>query len=1005
MGANSQLYPDVDSNAGQDINGVVQIVDGTQSNWDTKMKGQTMVASVYVPSTMVGQTINLTILNGCDSQAIDGTTGWQGNTYFYVQGQGIVTADTNCSAGNVYYSFTAPSTTNRVYDYGITYFRYNFIAYATGSESLPRYLNAFQVRATTAGVLMGIATQPVACNNGSYPLSCPSTSLSQPLGYPAATSYSYSSFLGDDNPSSMTVNLSVGCSGGTGQIYIYDLDGEDLTLNQNLQIEFLRDGATWLSSWSHATILANGGQNNQAIYLPNSSSTFTYTPGSLYQLRISGLNPNNALQVLTWFTPGAPTGTCGTTDAAPTLSAEFDCQARRWVIVTDDPNDPGPSDYPIEHVYRQYNYATSSWGSWTPVIATSPFYQYTPIAQIPGPADNIRYWDGGGYTAAHDFVYRQYRFRTQGRDGNAGTPPPYVYSNPDFPLMGRCVQATCNVSIPATTTWNTPFTATFTIRNTGMNDGRTWTEADNMDLEDSTGAVVANLVNGSPNGAPVIPTDTWVFTVQVTPPTVGANRSFTWNFVRGATTITSCTRTTNVRYAPPVAECAIPGLAFSEQGSTDNTVAMNGRYTGANTAPTGEITDATISTTGYSDSSPNTPALPDPVSRSNWQSLTFDDFRFPATTGQLPVNGSVTVFTIDGIGGPGFTDSVTCNTPMTVGNWPYLKSYGAEVWAGANFQSPCTNSTATIDTFAEPIGAGQYHGSSAQLTVTSLLNIVDTGTSRGFYSASARDGAATTVPPKGLTRANNVGAQTYGGGFGFAQCITDYYGTTSGVANPATDLPPFTGTIAPGIGIVRQRLAGGSTLATGNLAIPNGTQLALYVNGDLYINGNITFPSGGAATRSDMPYFALIVRGNIYIGNNVRRLDGLYVAQVNAAGGRGRLFTCASGLGTFFNGGLLYANCGGQAGATGVSGQLVFNGAVVADQVRLQRTFATLRQSTPDEHTLTNFAVGAGGFAAEVFNYTPEMYLAPSPLYNSSTTPGSILPGRYDAITSMPPVY
>lgn len=892
---------------------------------------------------------------------------------------------------------------------------------------------------STSNVFFELRTNIPGAYLGTYPGA--SSSLGTGYAGPTAPSQTYNANAEWDQ----LVSFSPPC-GVTSAPYIelYDLDmyntSSGVPMNPNLNVRLRRvHKATGASVY--LALEGNVTQISTAVYRPVTNSSLGDSNGDnvidstygttnqrpLWRVRIAGGTPFNddykyVLEVndvrnVNLIRINLPYDqinsiiNCPPTvvDRVPTLTAQFDCDARRWVFVTDDADDPGPSDYVIQHVYRQYNYATATWGPWTPVIATSPFYQYSNIAHTAGWADNVRLWNGGGagYVAAHDFVYRQYRFRTQGRDGDGGTAPAYVYSTPDFPLMGRCVQATCAVSIPATTTWNTPFTATFTIRNIGVNDGRTWTQADNMDLENSAGAVVANLVNGSPNGAPVVRGDAWIFSISVPNPTVGANRSFSWNFVRGATTIATCTDTTNVRYAPPVVLCTLPSIAFVEQGSTDNTLIMNASYSGANAASTGEIRAASVATTGYSDTTPDTPPLPDPVPISTNQPLTFNNFRYPIATGTVNVNGSVTIWTIDGIGGPGFTVTDTCTEDAIVGNWSYLRSYGGDIWTGAQYSTTgsCSSTTGTIDTFAEETatGSGQYRGSSAQFSVTSLLNVATGGFSRGFFSANNRHGAPETTPPRGLTRANNVAAQRYGGGYGFAQCMTDYYGTTSGVANPAT-LPLYTAPIFPNQGIVRRRLPANSTIATGNLIVPIGTQMAIYVDGDLYINGNIVnVTAAPPAALDQIPFLALIVRGNIFIDNDVRRLDGLYIAQVTPTNTKGKIFTCSPGLNAVYTAAQLFANCGGNA-AGGVSGQLVFNGAVVADRIHFLRTFGSLRQSVFNDLPV-DFTSGAGTAAAEVFNYTPEMYLAPSPLVRTNSTGNTTGVGQYDAITSMPPAY
>jgi hypothetical protein len=121
--------------------------------------------------------------------------------------------------------------------------------------------------------------------------------------------------------------------------------------------------------------------------------------------------------------------------------------------------------------------------------------------------------------------------------------------------------------------------------------------------------------------------------------------------------------------------------------------------------------------------------------------------------------------------------------------------------------------------------------------------------------------------------------------------------------------------------------------------------------------------------------FRLIVRGNIYVSRNVTQLDGLYVAQDNG------FYTCANDTASPPLDGTLYAAC--QA-------KLTVNGAVVARQIFLLRTRGSLSQSSANE-------TGSGGQAAEVFNYSPALWVN-QPVQSTEPT------ADYDAIISLPPI-
>lgn len=186
----------------------------------------------------------------------------------------------------------------------------------------------------------------------------------------------------------------------------------------------------------------------------------------------------------------------------------------------------------------------------------------------------------------------------------------------------------------------------------------------------------------------------------------------------------------------------------------------------------------------------------------------------------------------------------------------------------------------------------------------------------------------------------------------------------------------------------------------GSLIIPAGSQVAVYVAGDLYLTGDITYDTASRATTKDIPYMAFIVKGNIYVSPSVSRLDGLYIAQPNnpATPTDGRIYTCAPPQGSspkYYSLSNLYDNCNGK--------QLVVNGALVAQQIKFMRTINTLNQATANE--IPNFADGSNTKAGEVINYTPEMYLAPSPLKDPNSPSSSSRVQPYDAIFSLPPVF
>ena len=230
--------------------------------------------------------------------------------------------------------------------------------------------------------------------------------------------------------------------------------------------------------------------------------------------------------------------------------------------------------------------------------------------------------------------------------------------------------------------------------------------------------------------------------------------------------------------------------------------------------------------------------------------------------------------------------------------------------------------------------------------------------------------------PDSLAFANTkAGDVNYGGGNGL---YGGYFGGN-----------PYSGN---GLSCVHDYFTNATNIKTGNITIngqpvTNNSSTVMYVQGNVYIKGNITF-SGSYSNIGQIPAFDVIVEpnpknpkttGNIYISPNVTQLDGLYVAEPTVVGKNtygGIVYTCTSG--PFAPQALnrsLYNQCSGNS--------LTFNGAVVARQVWLLRASGSISTSP-----------------SEVFNFTPEAWLATPP----DGVTGSGGAGEFDAITSLPPV-
>ncbi len=330
-GAATSFYPDLNPDGTtHDIQAIVQIVSTSESNWATKMKARTTLANLYVPQSMIGQLITIKIVGGCDGSPRDDNW-WNGaSTTFFMATDASSPLATSKDCGlsankDIIYSFIAQATTNPapIQDTpgGPLYYIQTLQADATGVETgrfSLRYLNAFQIDASlTPGVFAGISTNPVPCFIFAYPRSCPPANLQVPLdvnGNPMTqTSYSYSSFYGASSPTSLQADVKLGCSGGKGQLFVYDLDSNDSSLGQNLVLSLKDSNGGSVSVSDQAFITSIGGGNNQVIPFPIPQlpqygyPSFNYASGVNYTFRIDGLSVNNAFQILPTYYPT----TCG----------------------------------------------------------------------------------------------------------------------------------------------------------------------------------------------------------------------------------------------------------------------------------------------------------------------------------------------------------------------------------------------------------------------------------------------------------------------------------------------------------------------------------------------------------------------------------------------------------------------------------------------------------------------------------------------------------------------
>jgi len=306
---------------------------------------------------------------------------------------------------------------------------------------------------------------------------------------------------------------------------------------------------------------------------------------------------------------------------------------------------------------------------------------------------------------------------------------------------------------------------------------------------------------------------------------------------------------------------------------------------------------------------------------------------------------------------------------------PYVKVYGGDVrvggGVGATSQTCASNNSAAIKTYNN--GASEFTGSGAQFAAFST-GFVDRFVSGQFNDLGARPNIGSA--PTRLTFANNAGGSGWGGGFGnnAGPC---YNYVEKLAANPDDSKVGPTNVNGRSLGV--------------------GDKFVQYVKGNAYIGGSITYNNGARTSAAQIPLYVLVVEGDIFIDDSVTQLDGLYVAVPTSSTTGGNIYTCA-----FVNGAsATLPSTTFLSGTNNCKRQLVVNGAFAAKQVKFGRDCGSLRWSTTNERTqyfggTNEQACGNDNHAAEVFNFTPEVWIR-SVSGNGDST-------KYDSISSMPPV-
>lgn len=330
---------------------------------------------------------------------------------------------------------------------------------------------------------------------------------------------------------------------------------------------------------------------------------------------------------------------------------------------------------------------------------------------------------------------------------------------------------------------------------------------------------------------------------------------------------------------------------------------------------------------------------------------------------------------------------------------PYFRAYGADTFSGGWFNSGASSCSPAASTFQAPTYLGLTNLYKGGVMAYAKSNGSGAGSQFGALALGLIEGSSGGGEPYGFTSGSsgynklsfaNFSSLSVTGFWGglwegsdahqASHCTADYFGTKQNSPKP------WGGNL--GAAASGQYTASGLVLNAGPEVVTPGKNITLFVNGDVYIGGNISY--AGGYTADNVPKFALVVRGNIFIDPAVSRLDGLYIAQPDLSvanpvtADTGVIWTC-------------HANAADPPTAVYVSSacrsKLTFNGAVIAKQVNLLRVNGDVASAAAGEDS------GSGNIA-EVFNYTPEMVIGGgffnSPIGNKY---------KIESLISLPPVF
>lgn len=313
-----------------------------------------------------------------------------------------------------------------------------------------------------------------------------------------------------------------------------------------------------------------------------------------------------------------------------------------------------------------------------------------------------------------------------------------------------------------------------------------------------------------------------------------------------------------------------------------------------------------------------------------------------------------------------------------VTNEPYFKAKGAGGIAADVKQVAKPNSSGTFtcsgsspsssgllagwNDNADPAGADR--GASSELNALALLKITgvasnqpastvtNSTTQLTFANAGQYIASDNTAKPV-QTSPPHTDSPSLGGNYGGSgnSCVTPPAEPTD--VSKDTRAGSFTVDVKNSLNGTTPHYQYGTSTSPVNVTLTDGVgqisqpDTKVYVNGNVYIKSDTTYSSTTGWTYDpgnkvdSIPSFTLYASGDIFIDPGVTQLDGTYISA-------GKIYTCGTSPTT---------PCPASSLFNGANNQLVVNGSFVASQVKMLRTFGSLRDEKP---TVSSGTTGTG---------------------------------------------